>query len=101
MFQVTAILTDVSLPGDSVELGCTQLTGLDRTAPLSLVREFLSYALAQDKGYRTVAALLADGYEFAPEGPAYFAGYDGEGNDGWCWDWNREEPQVPQYTPVA
>lgn len=101
MLTLHAQVTDLSLPGDHYEVGSTQVLGLPRSAPLSLVREILTYALAEEKGYRNGAVLLADGYEFSPEGPAWFPGYDGEDNAGWCWDWNREEPHVPEYVPSA
>lgn len=82
------------------DLGTAQAFGLPRTAPIRLVEELLTYALLTDKGYRTEAALKADGYEFAPEGPAW---WDGDGvaeQAGWVWDFNRADGyHGGDYTP--
>ncbi len=100
MKNITASVYELTVTGDDYEIGNTQTYGLPVTAPVTLVKELLAYALMVEKGYRTHAALAADGYEFAPEGPAW---YDGEGDPeaaAWAWDWNREVPTPPAYTPA-
>jgi hypothetical protein len=95
--RITTLVTELNEPTDGYDLGSTQVSGLPVTAPAALVRDILTYALAVEKGYRTPGALLADGYEFAPEGPGW---YDGEGNPedaAWCWDYAQDAPAAPAY----
>lgn len=82
------------------DLGTVQIFGLARTAPVTLVKELATYALATDKGYRTAAALTADGYEFCPEGPGWWDGDSQDDQAGWAWDFNRAEAEgYPAYYP--
>jgi hypothetical protein len=94
--KIVTTITEIGAQRDD-DLGSAQAFGLPKTAPISLVREVLTYALMADKGYFTQEAFAADGWEFSPEGPAW---YDGEGEPqdaAWCWDWQQLLPEVPKY----
>lgn len=76
------------------DLGQVRLMG-NRDLPVELVAAALRTGLMRECGYRSLATLAAEGWEFDPDGPAF---WDGEGvaeDAAWVWDYNRADAPAP------
>src|ERR1043166_2594261 len=72
------------------ELGSVRLMG-NRNLPVELVEAALRTGLMREQGYRSLATLAAEGWEFDPNGPAWYDGEGGPDDAAWCWDFNRAD----------